>query len=143
MSSLKKIFVVFSLIFLSVSVFFVLKTYDNKDEILIQGNIQKIEGNILSVYGKYVSDTSGDFRLIEVKIDEDVMIEKVSFSLSTNNENVKIEDLPKEIRRVDASTLRRDFQNVPISADILLRTSFLLPGVDKTAQIIRYRAQKY
>jgi hypothetical protein len=110
---------------------------------LIQGNIQKIEGNILSVYGKYVSDTSGDFRLIEVKVDEDTMIEKVSFSLSSNNENVKIEDLPKEIRRVDTSTLRRDFQNVPISADILLRTSFLLPGVDKTAQIIRYRAPKY
>ncbi len=142
MSNFRRILIVLFLIALAVGVFFVLKTYDNQDELMVYGTLQKINGNTLDVYGfRGVKSSNSDREIISIKTDDDTIIEKTTYELPPGVSVADAAKLPRETRQVDIFVLQRDFRSSVIETEIELKTNFLLL-TDITAKKVKYSVPK-
>lgn len=115
----------------------------NKKYSRLSGTLQRIEGNNLVVFGIYDADTGRkDMEIIRVKVDDGTRIEKTSFTIPQNGGAFEVDKLPKDIKHVDLSVLRKDYQNVAIGVEIDLKTDLQLFS-ERIAREIRYKAPGY
>lgn len=132
MTNLKRVLIVFFLIILVLATVFVLKTYNSEDQFYVMGTIQRIDGNTLSVYGNV--GRSADIKnltIIDISVPENVRI------LKTIALNEKSSGLGGEVKQVDLSVLRRDYQIFPLGIEVKLKTGFMLV-LGREAEEIRY-----
>lgn len=143
MSIPKKIISFVFLIALIIAVFFFFEWRSSQKYSRLSGTVQRIEGNKLSVYGIYNVDIGKkDLEIVEIKIVDGTKIEKTTFVIPPGGAVFEVDKLPKEVKEVDFSVLRKDYQNASVGIEVDLEANFLF-GVDRVAKSIRYKVPKY
>lgn len=129
-----------------VVVFAFLFVKNPREEVKIFGNIKKVEGNTITVFGNYEKDAKDRKPLSDIKVEVNgsTKIIKTTFVKPPplpNGEPFYVDKLPKETKEVDLATLAKDYKNAGQGVEVILLSSYF--SSNNIAREIKYIGPKY